>query len=89
MEVPNLQLEVKNKICDPLKYTCQYWAEHMVKATPNETSQAHIEDFLHTRVLFWIEAMNLMQVSSQCARMLLEVRNCLKVRKLYSLIYFS
>jgi hypothetical protein len=83
-EVPNLQVE--DKICDSLKYACQYWAEHMVKATPSEHKalQAHIVDFLHTHVLFWIEAMNLLQMSSQCARMLLKVRDCiLKVRKLY------
>ena len=83
-EVPNLQVE--EKICDSLRYACQYWAQHMVQATPSEHKalQAHIVDFLHTRVLFWVEAMNLLQVSSQCARMLLEVRDCLqKVRKLY------
>jgi AAA ATPase domain len=83
-EVPSLQ--VKHKICDLLKYACQYWAEHMVHATPIEHKalQAHIVNFLHTRVLFWIEAMNLVQMSSLCARMLLKVRDCiLKVRKQY------
>ena len=83
-EVPNLQVE--DEICDLLRYACRYWAEHMVQATPSEHKalQAHIVVFLHTRVLFWIEAMNLLQMSSQCARMLLEVRDCIrKVRKLY------
>ena len=85
-EVPNLQLEVEDKICDSLRYACQYWAEHMVQATPSEHKalQAHVVDFLHTCVLFWIEAMNLLQVSSQCACMLLKVRAfILKVRKPY------
>ena len=57
----------------------------MIQATPSvhKDLQAHIADFLHTRVLFWIEAMNLLQMSSQCARMLLEVRDYIqKVRKL-------
>ena len=88
-EVPNLQVE--DKICDSLKYACQYWAEHMVQAMwpmPNHNDhkalQEHIVDFLNTHVLFWIEAMNLLQMSSQCARMLLEVRDCIrKVRRLY------
>jgi AAA ATPase domain len=83
-EVPSLQ--VKDKICDSLRYACQYWAEHMVQAMLSEHKalQAQIVDFLHTHVLFWIEAMNLLQMSSQCARMLLEVRDCIqKVRKLY------
>ena len=80
-EVPDLQVE--DKICDSLRYACQYWAEHMVQATPSEHRALHslIVDFLHTCVLFWIEAMNLLQMSPQCARMLLKVRGCiLKVR---------
>ena len=83
-EVPNLQ--VKNKICNLLRYACLYWAKHMVQATPSEHKalQAHVVDFLCTLVLFWIEAMNLLQMSSQCARILLEVRDCIrKVRNLY------
>jgi len=83
-EVPNLQVE--EKICDILRYTCQYWAEHMTQAAPSQHKalQTHIVKFLHTCVLFWIEAMNLLQVSSQCTRLLQKVRNCiLEVRKLY------
>ena len=62
------------------------WAEHMVQATSSEHKalQAHVVDLLHTHVLFWIEVMNLLQMSSQCARMLLKVHDCiLKVRELY------
>ena len=47
-----------------------------------------IVDFLHTHVLFWFEAMNLLRMSSQCAHILLKVHDCiLKVRIL--LIYFD
>ena len=83
-EVPNLRVE--DNICDSLRYACQYWGRHMVQATPTEHKalQAHIMDFLQTQVLFWIEAMNLLQISSQCSRILLEVRECIqKVRKIY------
>ena len=83
-EVPDLQVE--DKICDSLRYTCQYWAEHMVQAIPSEQKalQVHVAKFLHTHVLFWMEAMNLLQMSSQCACMLLKVCDCiLKVRRLY------
>jgi hypothetical protein len=81
-EVPNLK--VGEKICDSLRYACQYWAEHLVQARPSEALEACIKAFLHTHVLFWIEAMNLLQMSFQCARMLLKVRECiLKVRRLY------
>ena len=83
-EVPNLQVE--DNICDTLRYASRYWAGHMIQATSSEHKalQAHIVEFLHTRVLFWIEAMNLLQMSSQCASMLLDVHHCIqKVRKLY------
>ena len=83
-EVPNLQVE--DKICDSLRYGSWYWAGHMVQATYSEHKalQAHVVEFLHTQFLFWIKAMKLLQVSSQCASMLLELRDCIqKVRKLY------
>ena len=83
-EVPNLRVE--DNICDSLRYACLYWAEHMIQAAPSDHKalQAHVVEFLHNQVLFWIEAMNLLQMSSQCARILLEVRDCVqKVRKLY------
>jgi hypothetical protein len=89
-EVPGLQVE--DKISDSLRYACQYWAGHMVQATStgSEILQAHVEDFLNTHVLFWIEAMNLLQMSSQCAHMLLKVHDCiLKVRNLYHQLYFN
>ena len=89
-EVPNLQVE--DKICDSLGYACRYWAEHMVQATPSEQKvlETYIVNFLHTHFLFWIETMNLLQVSSQCASMLLKVRDCIgKVRKFISIIYIN
>ena len=89
-EVPNLRVE--DNICDALRYASQHWARHMLQATSREYKalQAHIVEFLHTQFLFWIEAMNLLQVSSQCASMLLEVRDCIrKVRKTISLIYID
>ena len=83
-EVPNL--EVNKKISETLKYACQYWDKHMVKAAPSEHKalQAHIVNFLHNHVLFWIEAMNLLQMTSQCSHMLQRVHEwILKVRKMY------
>jgi len=83
-EVPNLLVE--EKIWGALKYACQYWAQHMIQATPDEYKelQTQITDFLFNRVLFWIEAMNLLHLSPQCTFMLQQVRTCiLKVRNLY------
>ena len=83
-EAPNLQVE--DKICDSLRHACQHWAGHLVQATPSEHKALHVRivDFLHTHVLFWIEAMNLLRMSSQCAHILLKVHDCiLKVRKIY------
>jgi hypothetical protein len=83
-EVSNLQIE--EKISDVLKYACQYWVKHMLQTASSEhrALQAHVVNFLHTCILFWIEAMNLLQLSSQCACMLQDVRNyILKVRTPY------
>jgi len=83
-EVPNLKVE--ENICDVLQYACRYWAQHMIQAISSEYMdlQAKIADFLQVHVLFWIEAMNLLHLSSHCTAMLQQVQTCiLKARKLY------
>ncbi|KIM38564.1 hypothetical protein M413DRAFT_420330, partial [Hebeloma cylindrosporum] len=76
-EVPNLHVE--EKIHDALKYSCQYWGQHLVQAALNEQKHLHalVVDFLPSHVLFWIEAMNLLKLSVQCAHILQQVRKCI------------
>jgi len=82
-EVPDLDRRVKEKISDVFEYSCRYWAQHLARTTSDdyESPQNYIRDFLSVRVLFWIEAMNLLQSRAQCTPMLQQAREwVLKVR---------
>ncbi|KNZ77573.1 hypothetical protein J132_05107 [Termitomyces sp. J132] len=79
-KVPGLQTCIKEKLSGVLQYACQHWAQHIIKAAPEEHKNIlfKIEKFLGIHVLFWIEAMNLLQLSKQCHLMLQQVVDCIK-----------
>jgi hypothetical protein len=84
-EVPDLSRLVEESISDVLRYSCQYWARHLARAASHDRNSLWtcIRDFLHVRVLFWIEAMNLLSLPAQCTPMLRRAREwVLKVRNL-------
>ncbi|KAG5349703.1 hypothetical protein C0989_002317 [Termitomyces sp. Mn162] len=78
-KIPNLQTCIKEKISGVLQYACQHWAQHIMKAIPKEHKNIldKIEKFLEIHVLFWMEAMNLLQLSKQCHIMLQQVIECI------------
>ncbi|KAG6863334.1 hypothetical protein C0991_005699 [Blastosporella zonata] len=76
-------LGVMEKVSGVLRNSCNHWAQHMMKATPKNHKGIckQIAEFLNIGVLFWIETMNLLQVSSQCTGILQKARHCMtKVR---------
>ena len=71
-EVPELACLVQTNISGVLSYCCRYWSQHLARAASNNRNDLLpcILDFFPMRVLFWIEAMNLLQSSDQCPSML-------------------
>jgi len=81
-EVPNLKDRIRANIGDSLRYSCVHWAQHFAQ-TPSDDGLMEIRDFLQLKVLFWIEAMNLLDSRGHCAPILQQARECiLKVRML-------
>ena len=79
-EVADLTDRVNENISEVLKYSCRHWARHVTQARAQADSlQECISEFLEIRVLFWIEAMNLLGSSGQCSPNLLSVRTVLSV----------
>ncbi|KIM41200.1 hypothetical protein M413DRAFT_27599 [Hebeloma cylindrosporum] len=68
--------QVDHNIDTTLRYSSCYWAHHLASAALNDTSDlcCSISEFLQLRVLFWIEAMNLLGLRDQCAPMLQRAR---------------
>jgi hypothetical protein len=85
-EVPDLGRLVEESISNVLRYSCRYWAQHLTQAASHDHDSLRIciRDFLCVRVLFWIEAMNLLGSPAQCTPMLQQAREwVLKVRILF------
>ena len=82
-EVPDLSNRINANIDEILKYSCCHWAHHVTQAASQADSlQDYISEFLDIRVLFWIEAMNLLGLSGQCSPNILSVRTMLSVSRL-------
>ncbi|KAF8704292.1 WD40 repeat-like protein, partial [Rhizoctonia solani] len=64
-DVLDLDEQIKQSVSSELVYACRYWSEHLQSsnASISEDSScvlaAMLDDFLSTRLLFWLEVMNL------------------------------
>ena len=78
-----LKQRVETNIKPFLRYASRHWAQHLTQIDQKngEDLGGYIAGFLDIRILFWMEAMNLLGSSGQCSRMLQHVREwVLKVR---------
>ena len=67
-----LSKQVDQNINAVLRYSCRHWTHHLPSPQLIDTDNLRrcISEFLEIRVLFWIEAMNLLGLSNQCTPML-------------------
>jgi len=67
---------VKQNIPPVLSYSCRHWDHHLsaVSSTDPDTLCRTLVEFLELRVLFWIEAMNLLKLRGRCDPMLRTAR---------------
>jgi hypothetical protein len=65
---PHLQTEVEQNIPPHLRYACLGWSQHlsMIMPDPMHPLMAILSGFIQLKVLFWIEAMNLLNSALQC-----------------------
>ena len=71
-----LSEKVNNNISDVLGYSTRHWTHHLPspQLVNTDNLRLSISEFLQMRVLFWIEAMNLLKLRNQCNPMLQHVR---------------
>jgi hypothetical protein len=77
-----LSEQVKQNMSPVLRYSSRHWAHHLPLLSPPPSPQLIdtnslcrcISEFLQIRVLFWIEAMNLLELRNQCTPMLQRAR---------------
>ena len=84
--------QVNQNISASLRYSSHYWTHHLPSPHLINTDNicCCISEFLQIRVLFWIEAMNLLGLHNQCTPMLQVARQwVLKVRIVKFELYYS
>ena len=75
-EIDELSEKVNQNISTVLKYSSRYWTHHLPSPQLINTDKLRccISEFLQIRVLFWIEAMNLLGFRNQSTLMLQSAR---------------
>jgi len=71
-----LSEKVNNNISAVLRYSSRHWTHHLPSPQLVNTEKLRIciSEFLQIRVLFWIEAMNLLELQNHCTPMILHAR---------------
>jgi len=81
-DVPGLKASIDSTFSPTLKYVSSHWAEHLARAVPaendNDVLLCSLKDFLDNDLLFWIEAMNLIDAKTKCFPLLRNAESWLK-----------
>jgi hypothetical protein len=89
-DVPMLYARVQQNIPPTLQYVSQHWGRHMHRAGPpsNNTDGlfCSLNDFMCNKLLFWIEAMNLIRAGLKCQQLLQEAQNWVKKVRLQTIL---
>jgi len=60
VENVDIQVTAKSTIPPLVSYSCQYWADHLVKTPSDETLMEAVKFVIYEKLLFWLEAMSLL-----------------------------
>ncbi|KAF5357509.1 hypothetical protein D9758_012498 [Tetrapyrgos nigripes] len=77
-EVPDIEMKIKQNLGESLQYSCVFWVYHLSGGKLNGGMVKKIEEFVRRKILFWIEAMNILGRMSDCIRLLNQLASVLK-----------
>ena len=87
-EVPGLTSSIDKAFTPTLRYVSRHWARHLLQAVPakndNDELYCGLKDFLSQKLLFWIEAMNLIGAKYECSSLLKDAESWLERVRIYS-----
>ncbi|KAH7916685.1 hypothetical protein BJ138DRAFT_995157 [Hygrophoropsis aurantiaca] len=64
-KVPHLKDHISQSISSHLSYACQYWMNHITNIVEEKLHiEEEIKDFLHIRLLWWLEVLSLLNNTS-------------------------
>jgi len=81
-EVSGLDISIDKTFSPTLRYMSRHWASHLFRAVPAKSESDDLfcclKDFLCNKLLFWIEAMNLIGAKSECSSLLKDAESWLE-----------
>jgi len=87
-EVPGLITSVDKTFTPTLRYVSGHWARHLLRAVPAKNDADNLfcdlKVFLCNRLLFWIEAMNLIGAKSECSSLLKDAESWVEKVGMYA-----
>jgi hypothetical protein len=57
----DLDERIEKAISPRLSYACNFWSEHLQATTSDIELRCAVNEFLHTRLLYWLEVLSLMK----------------------------
>ncbi|KAF5366546.1 hypothetical protein D9758_008968 [Tetrapyrgos nigripes] len=69
-DVPGIK-EKLQRIDDTLRYACNYWGYHLGQSNMDAELDSQVIRFLKEKLMFWIEAMNLIRDLDNCSEIIL------------------
>ena len=80
-DVPDLATRIQETIPPPLSYACRFWADHLGATAYDTNILNEVKDFLHYRLLYWLEVLSLIKKVNIASGMLLSVVRWNQVRQ--------
>jgi hypothetical protein len=78
----DLAARIEKFIPPRLSYACTFLGEHLQATTPDIELRYAVKDFLHSRLLYWLEVLSLVKNTKMATRALVRIRNWSPVRPL-------
>ena len=79
VDVPDLATRIQKTIPPHLSYGCRFWADHLGATACDIDILNEVKDFLHHRLLYWLEVLSLIKKVNMASGMLLSVLRWNKV----------
>lgn len=74
-DVPDFHFWPKHKISFHVRYACQYWNLHLAYSPQNARLMGQLDFWLEKQLLFWVEAIHMLQISSMVLSALSDAHN--------------
>jgi hypothetical protein len=79
VDVPDLASRIKEFIPMHLFYSCRFWSDHLQPASIDVETVGAVNDFLQTRLLYWLEVLSLIKELNIASEALMSLRKLMGV----------